>query len=231
MAMSLVRYCSHNLASLSGIKAATNPIAAASATNASGFLLVSLTKMPRLAIHVFALISPPSHFRSRLATIRPKLAVLRVELVRQYAGRRLQRLGRLTEAAGFFRQALAELEVMRSAKPGQPRGTAVTLGNEEGLAEIYAEQGDRDAALTYARKALDRAQKYDALTPGRAVSIGFLGEAYFELAWVECTLGAWAQAGADAERAICSGVRSTKTTALFRSTERRVNERRLWSTR
>jgi len=111
--------------------------------------------------------------------------VLRVELVRQYAGRRLQRLGRLTEAADSFRRALAELEAMTNAKPGQPRGTAVSLGNEEGLAEIYAEQGDGDAALTYARKALDRAQKYDAATPGRAVAIAHLGEAYFELAWVE----------------------------------------------
>ena len=127
--------------------------------------------------------------------------VLRVELVRQYAGHRLQRLGRLTEAADSFRQALAELEAMTSAKPGQPKGTAVNLGNEEGLAEIYAEQGDGDAALMYARKALDRAQKYNALTPGRAVSIGHLGEAYFELAWVERTLGEWVQADADAERA------------------------------
>jgi tetratricopeptide (TPR) repeat protein/tRNA A-37 threonylcarbamoyl transferase component Bud32 len=136
--------------------------------------------------------------------------VLRVELVRQYAGRRLQRLGRLTEAADSFRRALAELEAMTSAKPGQPKGTAVALGNEEGLAEVYAEQGDRDAALTYARKALDRAQKYDTLTPGRAVSVGHLGEAYFELAWVERTLGAWTQAEADAERA----------TSLWRSIEK-----------
>lgn len=128
--------------------------------------------------------------------------VLRVELVRQYEGHRLQRLGRLTEAADSFRRALAELEAMTSAKPGQPKGTAVTLGNEEGLAEIYAGQGDNNAALTYAQKALTRAQKYNALTPDRAVSIGHLGEAYFELAWVERTLGAWAQAGADAERAI-----------------------------
>ncbi len=127
--------------------------------------------------------------------------VLRVELVRQYAGHRLQRLGRLTEAADSFRRALAELEAMTNAKPGQPKGTAVNLGNEEGLAEIYAQQGDRDAALTWARKAVDRAEKYNAPTPGRAVSIGHVAEAYFELAWVERTLGAWAQADADANRA------------------------------
>jgi eukaryotic-like serine/threonine-protein kinase len=128
--------------------------------------------------------------------------VLRAELVRQYAGLRMQRLGRLAEAADSFRRALAELETMTNAKPGQPRGTAVALGNEEGLAEVYAEQGDRDAALTYARKAVDRAQKYDALTPGRAVSIGHLGEAYFELAWVERMLGQWDGAAADADHAI-----------------------------
>jgi tetratricopeptide (TPR) repeat protein len=128
--------------------------------------------------------------------------VLRVELVRQYAGRRLQTLGRLTEAADSFRQALAELEAMTNAKPGQPQGTAVALGNEDGLAEIYAVQGDADAGLTHAGKGVDRAEKYSASHPGRAPATGQLGEAYFELAWVERTLGDWDRAAADADRAM-----------------------------
>jgi tetratricopeptide (TPR) repeat protein len=127
--------------------------------------------------------------------------VLKVELVRQYLGLRLHRLGRLPEAADSFRQALAELDTMTHARPGQPSGTAVAVGNEDGLAEVYAEQGDGDAALTCAAKALARAQKYAASHPGQAPATGLLGAAFFELAWVEQKVGVWERASADAEHA------------------------------
>jgi tetratricopeptide (TPR) repeat protein len=127
--------------------------------------------------------------------------VMRVGLLREYAGRRLQHLGRLDAAARSFRQALADVEALMKANPGQVSVTPVALGNEEGLAEIYAEQGDRDAALAWAEKAVDRARKYSALTPGRTVPIGHLGEAYCELAWVERTLNDWDRAATEAERA------------------------------
>jgi serine/threonine protein kinase len=124
----------------------------------------------------------------------------RVDLVREYAGRRLQRLGRLSAAADSFRQALAELDVMTNANPGQLSTIPVALGNEEGLAEVFAEQGDRDAALAWARKAVDSAEKLSSQFPGRASALGHLGEAYFELAWVERSLNEWDGAASHAER-------------------------------
>jgi tetratricopeptide (TPR) repeat protein len=127
--------------------------------------------------------------------------VLLVALVRQYKGLRLHSLGRLPEAADSFLQALSELDVMTHAKPGQPSGSTVTVGNEVGLAEVYAEQGDREAALSHAEKALAKAQKYSASHPGQATGTGLLASAWFELAWVERTVGEWDRAAADMERA------------------------------
>ena len=115
--------------------------------------------------------------------------VLRVETARQYKGLRLHSLGRLSEAADSFLQALSELDVMTHARPGQPSGSAVVVGNEDGLAEVYAEQGDREAALSHAEKALAKAQKYAASHPGKAAGTGMLAVAWFELAWVERTVG------------------------------------------
>jgi tetratricopeptide (TPR) repeat protein len=128
--------------------------------------------------------------------------VLRVELARQYKGLRLHALGRLPEAADTFRQALSELDVMIHAKPGQPSGSSVVVGNEVGLAEVSAEQGDREAAFSHAEKALAKAQKYAASHPGGAYATGLLATAWFERAWVERTVGDWDRAAEDVERAI-----------------------------
>ncbi len=133
----------------------------------------------------------------------PNSAILamRTGLLREYAGRRLQRLGRLSAAADYFRRGLTAVEVTMKANPGQVSATPVALGNEEGLAEVFAQQGVREDALAYAEQAVERARKYAALTPGRIVPIGHLGEAYCELAWVERTLNDWDNAATDAERA------------------------------
>jgi tetratricopeptide (TPR) repeat protein len=127
--------------------------------------------------------------------------VLKVGTARQYKGQRLQSLGRLPEAADSFRQALSELDVMINAKPGQPSGSAGVVGNEDGLAEVYADQGDREAALSHAQKALAKAQKYAASHPGKTPGTGLLASAWFEFAWVERTVGEWDRAAADVERA------------------------------
>jgi serine/threonine protein kinase len=122
-------------------------------------------------------------------------------MVRQYAGYRLRSLGQLEAAAGQFRLALAELELMISANPGQPMGITTALSNEEGLAGIYAAWGDRVAALQHANHAVDRAEKYSASSPNLAVPLGHLGTAYFELASVERTLHDWDRASEAAEHA------------------------------
>jgi hypothetical protein len=89
---------------------------------------------------------------------------------------------------------------MTNAKPGQPRGTAVALGNE-------AQRSMRSKEMATPRLSMPERwspglRKHDALTPGRAVSFGHLGEAYFDLAWVERTLGQWDRAAADSDRAM-----------------------------
>ena len=127
--------------------------------------------------------------------------VLKAGTARQYKGLRLHALGRLPEAADSFRQALTELDAMTNAKPGQPSGSAGVVGNEDGLAEVYAEQGDREAALSHAEKALAKAQKYAASHLGLPWGTGMLATAWFELAWVERTVGEWDRAAADLERA------------------------------
>ena len=126
---------------------------------------------------------------------------VQVALVREYAGYRLRSLGQTAAAAEQFRQGLAELELVMSANPGQTVGIPVALANEEGLAGIYAAQGDRAAALSHAHHAVERAEKYLALTPDRATPKGHLGRAYFELASVERTLDDWDRAAEAADHA------------------------------
>jgi serine/threonine protein kinase len=124
-----------------------------------------------------------------------------VGLMRQYAAYRLLSLDQPGAAAEQFRQGLSELESMHSANPGLTTGIPVAIADEEGLARIYAAQGDRAAALVYAHRAVDRAERYAALAPERPTPQGHLGKAYFELASVERTLTDWDRAGEAAERA------------------------------
>jgi len=127
---------------------------------------------------------------------------LQVAMVREYVGFRLHSLGQPAAAAESFRQSLADLELMIGANPGQAIGIREALIDEERMAEIYAAQGDRAAALTRANHAVDRAEKYSRSSPGNAVPSGYLGDAYFELASVERTLGDWDRAADAAGRAL-----------------------------
>jgi serine/threonine protein kinase len=124
-----------------------------------------------------------------------------VGLIRQYSAYRLLSLGRPEAAAEQFRQGLAELESMQSANPGLTTGIPIALAEEEGLAGIYAAQGDRAAALGHAHRAVEQAEKYAASAPDRPTPKGHLGRAYFELASVERTLADWDQAAEAAGRA------------------------------
>ncbi len=110
---------------------------------------------------------------------------IQVASVREYAGYRLQSLGQPAAAAEHFGRALAELELMMSSNPGFAPGIREALLNEEGLAETDLAQGNHAAALTHAHHALDRAEKYSASFPGKAVPTAYLGDAYVELASVE----------------------------------------------
>jgi len=158
----------------------------------------------------------PEHIADSLKSLDEALAILdpiikanpnspnianEVALVREYAGYRLRSLGKTAAAAEQFRQGLAELESMTTANPGPNAGISIALALEEGLAGIYASQGDRAAALSHAQHAVERAEKYLAVTPDRATPKGHLGRAYFELASVERTLNDWDRAAEAAEHA------------------------------
>lgn len=122
-------------------------------------------------------------------------------LAREYAALRLQSLGRLEDSAEVFRKSLAGLEATLRADPNQPEGAIVSIMAEERLAEIYALQGKGAAATLSAHHAVERAEKFLERRPGVVFRQGFLAESYFELAWVERTLGDWDRAAIDAERA------------------------------
>jgi tetratricopeptide (TPR) repeat protein/tRNA A-37 threonylcarbamoyl transferase component Bud32 len=127
--------------------------------------------------------------------------MVQLTLAREYAAFRLQSLGRLEHSAETFRKSLAGVEPTMRADPNQPEGAIVSMIAEEGLAEIYALQGNGVAATLSAHHAVDRAKKFLAPRPDAVFRQGYLGDAYFELAWVERTLDDWDRAAADAERA------------------------------
>jgi len=126
---------------------------------------------------------------------------IQVALARQYAGTRMRMLGQPIAAAECFRLALADLEGMINAKPNEPFGIAQAIAAEEGLAELYAAQGDRGTALDYANRAVSRGERYSAAFPGDNPR-GYLANAYFVLASVQRTLGDGERAGAAVERAL-----------------------------
>jgi tetratricopeptide (TPR) repeat protein len=131
-------------------------------------------------------------------------ATSRTEFVREYAGRRALRLGRLGDAEHYFRQSLSELEAMFKAHPGQRVGLSQVMSNKGQLAETFALQWNHDAALSMANEAVEDAEIYAAgstTSAFRIVSTGHLGDAYFERAWVERKLGSWERAAADLDRA------------------------------
>jgi eukaryotic-like serine/threonine-protein kinase len=128
----------------------------------------------------------------------------RTEFIREYAGRRALRLGRLDVAEEYFRHSLSELDGMFKAHPGQRAGPIQVVSIQDGIAEIYALRGDRDRAFSLADEAVAGAEKYasgSSSDRGRSVSSGHLGEAYLERAWVERAFKEWDRAAADLDRA------------------------------
>ncbi len=150
----------------------------------------------RILKEAMALIEPIHKANPNSASIANQVA-----LVHEYSGYWLRRLGQPEAAAEHFRQGLAELEPMLGANPAQGASIPTALANEEGLAEVYAAQGDRAAALEHANHVVARAEQYAATSSNRVVQLGHLGKAYFALAWVERTLGDWDRAAEAATHA------------------------------
>ena len=78
-------------------------------------------------------------------------------VAREYAGHRLESLGRRVEAAQEYKEALAIVEPFVGT--GNPSIIVGALANEEALALLYASSDNRAAALDYATRALTLAQQ------------------------------------------------------------------------
>jgi tetratricopeptide (TPR) repeat protein len=182
-----------------------------------------------------------AHLADSLRSIEESLAILepvrkanptsvvitnRVALLRQYAGYRLRRMGRINEAGEQFREALANLEALLNAPNPTVISNPGALDSEEGLAEIYAVQGDRDKALEHAQHAVARAEQYSAANQNKEVPRGHLANAYGELAIVKQAVGDREGAAAAATYAlsIWSAISNEGILSVHRDGRARVQE-------
>jgi tetratricopeptide (TPR) repeat protein len=118
---------------------------------------------------------------ARVSNPKAVSTVVELTVAREYAGHRLESLGRSVEAAQQYKAALAIAEPLLSS--GNPSILAGVLANEEALALLDATSGNRGAALDYANRALTLAEKP---TSGSADnSKGRVGKALYVLAFVQ----------------------------------------------
>ena len=123
----------------------------------------------------------------------PKSApiALQLALAREYAGHRLEALGRIDEAAAQFHQSLAEAEPFVNSGSAGLIIQAVTSSSS--LARLYASLGDRNRALDFALRGIAFAEPDFAARHAEA-SFARLASAYFALAAVERDFGDLPQA-------------------------------------
>jgi tetratricopeptide (TPR) repeat protein len=129
-----------------------------------------------------ATIEPIAKGNPKSASIAEQLAV-----AQEFAGRRLQSLGRTSEAAEQYRKSQA---------------TVGPCTDEEALASLYAGAGDHGAARALANSAVTRAQAFADGDPKSERRIGHLAKAYFVLASVARAAGDREHAREAAGRAV-----------------------------
>ena len=144
-----------------------------------------------------AIIEPVSSGNPKSASIAVQLAV-----AQEFAGRRLQSLGRRSEAAEQYRKSLATVGSCANVQSGFTYCVLQAFTDEEALASLYADAGDHGAARALADRAVARAQAYADAAPQSERRIGHLAQAYFVLASVSRAAGAWEQARESARRAV-----------------------------
>jgi len=106
-------------------------------------------------------------------------------IAREYAGHRLEALGRPAEAEEQYKQSLAFAESLVNA--GNLSMRAQLLADEEALALLYANSGQRAAAYDFARRAMAVSQAPEALS--QDVRNGRQARALFVLASVQAKFG------------------------------------------
>jgi tetratricopeptide (TPR) repeat protein len=127
--------------------------------------------------------------------------VFHFALAREYAGHRLEGLGRNAAAEEQYREALAEIETVMSS-PIDRFGVQRALADEEALARLYAATGDPAKGLAFANRAVARGESYSAVDPVSEGSKGHLARAYTVRAGVRKLRGEMRQAWEDARRAV-----------------------------
>jgi tetratricopeptide (TPR) repeat protein len=135
------------------------------------------------------------------ARANPKSVNLGVNLAtaREYAGHRLESLGRKEEAAAQYKASLSGVEPFL----GSGNATAITqaIADQEDLALLFASNGDQRNALDYAGRAVADGERHAASKPPDAL-VGRLAEAYWVLATVHAKFAEPEQARGEAAKAL-----------------------------
>jgi serine/threonine protein kinase len=135
-----------------------------------------------------------------MARANPKSATIGVALAaaREYAGHRLQSLGKTGEAAAEYEASLAGVESFQAS--GSANVVTQTIAAEQALALVFAARGDRQRALEYANRAVAEGERHrDNATD--AVR-GRFAQSHWVLASVFATFSERDQARNAAERAL-----------------------------
>ena len=117
----------------------------------------------------------------------------------EYAGHRLESLGKRDEAADQYKRALAIAEPYANA--GNLSMISGVLANEEALALLYAGSANRAAALDFARRAEALAAKEYSGPKRGDTQTGNLAKACYVFAMVEMKFNEWTDARAMAMKA------------------------------
>lgn len=139
-----------------------------------------------------------------IAAANPKSASIATQLAlaQEYAGRRLQSLRQTSEAAEQYRKSLGTVEACAAVASGVPACVVQSFTDEEALASLNAETGDRSAAWEFANRALNRARAFADGDPKSERRTGHLATAYFVLASVSRAAGDRGRAREAAGRAV-----------------------------
>jgi tetratricopeptide (TPR) repeat protein len=163
-----------------------------------------------------AMLRKASEILVPLAKADPKMLRYKrtLSVAYEYAGRRLNEMGRPNEALAEFRRSLEVAEGILATNPDDPSTRTEALVNVAAIANVLAEKGDRAGALTYARQGIGRAEQYLATGPDRELGGPRIPKSYFALASVYRSLAKveartaaqrvadWRDAHAAAERAV-----------------------------
>ena len=123
-------------------------------------------------------------------------------LDQEFEARRLEALGKHSEALAKGHESLASAEQAVERNPGE-MGLLIQVQRSEGaLADILAAQGDQAGAIEAAKKALAGVEQVSHLTADSLALTRGLAVAYQRLATVEATFGNWSEAQSAAQRSI-----------------------------